>query len=112
MPTEILTRLTGLGIERDHAGIVGTHEDPASTGGPFRSLIVQPMRDAAAIVTIGGNLGVGDLRVKAPLLDARARIERDYLVERRAQDQRVLDKQWRSLELGACDRRLRPAFEI
>ena len=43
----------GAGIERDHADVVGAHEDPRAAGGAFGGLIVDPIGDAAAIVAVG-----------------------------------------------------------
>ncbi len=46
--TEIGAGNPGPGVERDHAGIVGAHENPRSAGGTFGGPIVDPVGDAAA----------------------------------------------------------------
>src|SRR3954468_3439066 len=101
-----------LRIERDQANIVRAHEDARSTCGIYRRLIVDPVSDAAADVAIGGTLVDRDLRIVAPFLRARAGIERDHLVERRAEDQTVLDEQRRRLEFGSPHQPGRPRREI
>ena len=43
----------GAGIERDHADIVGAHEDARAAGRALGRLVVDPVGDAAAIVAVG-----------------------------------------------------------
>ena len=88
-------------VERDNAQIVGAGENARADGCLRRRLRVHPIGHAAAIVAIAGTLGFADLGIEAPLLRAGSRVERDHLVEGRAQDQAVLDEQRRRLELGA-----------
>ena len=109
---EIGAGSAGPRVERDHAGVVGAHEDAAAAGRALGRLIVDPIGDAAAVVAIGRALAGADLRIVAPFLRTRAGIERDHLVERRTEDQAVLDEQRRRLELGALHHRRRAACEI
>nr|AGH09964.1 type III effector NopBC [Bradyrhizobium japonicum USDA 6]AGH10026.1 type III effector NopBC [Bradyrhizobium japonicum]AGH10060.1 type III effector NopBC [Bradyrhizobium japonicum] len=102
----------GLCIERDQADIVRAQEDARSAGGIRGRLIVDPVGHATADIAVGGPLIGRDLRIEAPLLRARAGIERDHLVEWRAEDQAVLDEQWRRLELGSPHHLGRPRREI
>ena len=102
----------GPGIERDHADVVGAHEYPGAAGRGFGRLIVDPPGDAAAVVAVAGALIGADVGIVSPLLQAGAGIERDHLVERRTEDQAVLDQQRGCLEFGARHHRRRPAIEI
>src|ERR1019366_8879718 len=58
----------GSGIERDHAGIVGAHENPRAAGGTFGRLIVDPVGNAAADIAISGTLAGADPGVVSPFL--------------------------------------------
>ena len=109
---EIGARRARLRVDRDQSGVVRAHEDPAAAGSAVSGLIVDPMRDAAAIVTVARPLRVGDFRVKSPFLRAGAGIERDHLVEGRAENEAVLDEQRRRLELRTLHRLRRAAVEI
>ena len=102
----------GLRIERDQACVVGPHIDAAAAGGAIGCSAIDPMRDATAVEAVAGTLGVRDFRIEAPFLRAGAGIERYHLVERRTQDQTVLDEQRCRLELGALHRLRRAAGEI
>src|SRR5262249_32727808 len=84
----------------------------AAAGGPLRRLFIHPMRDAAAVEAVGRPHLSRDLGVIAPFPRARAGIERDHLVERRAEDQAVFYEERRRLELGLRHDRGRPADEI
>ena len=75
-------------------------------------LRVDPIGDAAAIVAIGRALCGRDFRIVPPFRRAAARIERDHLVERRAEDQAVLDQQRRGLKLGPLHHLGRAGVEI
>src|SRR5664280_1492167 len=79
---EIATGNAGPGVERDDAGFVGAHENPAVAGGAFGRLVVDPVSHATADVTVARTLTGIELRIVAPLLRAAAGIERDHLVER------------------------------
>ena len=78
----------------------------------FGRLVVDPIGDAAAVIAIGGALLGADLRIVSPFLRAAAGIERDHLVERRTEDQAVLDQQRRRLEFRPRHHRRRTALEI
>jgi hypothetical protein len=82
------------------------------TGGIFSHFAIDPIGDAATIVAVAGTFAAGDFRVVAPFLRARAGVERDHLVEGRAQDQAVLDEQRRCLELRPRGRLARTVHEI
>jgi hypothetical protein len=78
----------------------------------FGGLIVDPVGNAAADVAIAGALIGADLRIVAPFLRAAAGIDRNHLVERRAENQAVLDKQRGRLELAARHHGRRAGIEI
>jgi hypothetical protein len=89
----------GPGVERDHADVVGAHEDARAAVGVCGSLVIDPIGNAPAVIAIGGTLVRRDLRIVAPFLRAAAGIKRDDFVKRRAEDQAVLDQQRRRLKL-------------
>ena len=99
-------------VERDHARVVGTHEDPRAAGGRRGRLVVDPIGHAPAIVAVGRALSGRDLRIVPPLRHAAAGIERDDFVERRAEDQAVFDQQRGSLKLGPLHHLGRAGVEI
>ena len=98
---EIGAGLTGFGIERDHARIVGAREDARPACRTLGRLLVAPVGDAAAVVTIGRILAETDLRIEAPLLPAGGGIERDHFIKRRAHDDAAFDEQRRHLQFRA-----------
>jgi hypothetical protein len=102
----------GFRIERDHADVIGAHENPRATGCGFGNPVVDPIGDTPAGVAISRPLGGRDFRIVSPLLRAGTGIERDDLVEGRTEDQAVLDQQGRCLEFRARHYRQRAGFEI
>ena len=78
----------GGGVEGDQARVVRTHEDAAGTG--LGGFALPPMGDTAADELVGGKLLQVDFGIEPPALRAGARVERDDLVEGRAEDQRTV----------------------
>src|SRR5450755_3413510 len=74
--TKIGAGSTGPGVERDHAGVVGTHENPRAAGRAFGRLLVDPIGDAAADVAVARPLTGRDLGIVAPFLRAGSGIQR------------------------------------
>nr|AGH10059.1 type III effector NopBD [Bradyrhizobium japonicum] len=99
--TETGTGNAGPRIERNQADVVRAHEDARPASGIRGRVVIDPVRDTAADIAIGRTLIGRDLRIEAPFLRAGAGIERDHLVEGRAEDQAVLDEQRRCLEFGS-----------
>ena len=109
---EIRAWRAGLGVERDEARIIGVGDNARAARCANGCLLVHPISDAAAVVAVG-DAGCGaDLRIEPPHLGAAAGIERDHLVEGRAEDHAVLDEQRRRLEFGARHHVRRAAVEI
>ncbi len=102
----------GPGVDRDHPRVVGAHENSCAAGGRSGRVVVVPIGDATAIVTVGRALIGRDLRIVPPLLRAAAGIERDDFVEWRAEDQAVFDQERRGLKLGPLHHLGRAGVEI
>src|ERR1700692_2201380 len=102
----------GPGVERNDAKIIGANENPAAAGGAFGRLVVNPVRDATAGIAVAGAPAGIDLGIVAPLLRTGPGIERDDLVERRAEYQTILDQYRRGLEFRACHQRRVAGLQI
>ena len=103
---------SGPGIESNDAEVVGAHEYPRPASRAFGCLVIDPVSDAAADKTVSGTSAGVDLRIVAPLLCAAAGIERNHLVERRTEDQAVLDEQRGGFRFRARHQRRQPRLEI
>jgi len=99
-------------IERNHAYIVGAHENPGPAGSICGGLVVDPMSNAAAGVAVSRALNGADPGIASPPLRAGAGIERDDLVKRRTEDEAVLDEQRRHVRLRARHHCRRAGLEI
>ena len=104
---EVPARRPGRPVQGDETRIEGAHEDAQAAPRTRRGHRVAPGRDAAR-----RDLGVVaraiELDVVLPELRAGPGIERDDLVERRAEEQLALDEDRRGLERGfLVERRLR-----
>ena len=90
-----------LEVERDQLGVVG-HGQDARRARSRRGTGIAPEGDATAGEQIGRPVIRRNLRIEAPKLVAVAGIERDHLVERRADEQFAVDQDRRHLEFRAA----------
>ncbi len=95
---ETETGLAGRCIERDEAAVDRAHEKPRGAEIVLARRRIRPGRDAPADELVPRPVTGRNLRIVAPLLGTRARIERDHLVEGRAEDKRARDENRRALE--------------
>src|SRR6185437_1094093 len=93
---ETRARLSRLRIQRDQAAIIGVEEDARRANAAAAAL---PERHTAAVVVVGIPQMRIDLRIEAPQLLSRSRIDRAHRIERRTdikpairQDRRILER--------------------
>ena len=97
-----------LEVERDQPRVIG-HGQDARRARSSRAAEIAPEGDAAAGEQIGRPVIRRDLRIEAPELVAVAGIERDHLVERRANEQPAVDQDRRHFEFRVAQQsRLAP----
>ena len=96
---ETRTGLARRRIERDQARVEGAQEDALVAGCGFRRAGIDAVGDTAAGHEVQP-LHV-DLRIEAPALGPRRRVECDHAVSRRTDVERVLHQDRRVLEGGA-----------
>ena len=105
-PTQVSA---GACVEGDQARVGRRAEDAQRAGRVDGRRGITPLGDAAAVEEIRRAPIDRDFRVVAPGLGTRRRVESDDLVERRAQDELVVDEDGRRLKLHAAHQCGRPA---
>src|ERR1035437_6205808 len=101
---ETRDRLAGGGVERDQAPARVDEDASLAAVGPRRDAAVHEARAVARLA-----VRLPRLRVEGPQLATVPRVERDHAIVWRREEERVVDRQRRGLELAGARRPLAPA---